>query len=243
MRIALLEDDTDQAALIAAWLDAAGHACRIYANAAEFTAEVNNDGFDLLILDWMLPESSGIEVLEWVRRNIDWSIPVIFVTQKDKEEDIVLALEKGADDYIPKPVREGELGARIKALARRANLHTRTEGKRSFGPYTIDTDARTIVHRGERIELTQKEFDLTVFLFNNLGKVFARGRLLEEVWGRSPEVNTRTVDTHISRIRKKLNLTPENGWRLSAIYQYGYRLEQVEDNGPRGQPAQRPRLR
>lgn len=229
MRIAVLEDDADQAALIEAWLDAAGYECRTYTNAAEFTAEVDNNGFDLLVLDWLLPESSGIEVLEWVRENINWPIPVSFVTQKDREEDIVLALEKGADDYIPKPVREQELLARIRALARRANLHTHPEGKRSFGPYVIDTGARAITFRGKRVDLTQKEFDLAVFLFNNLGKVFARGRLLEQVWGRSPEINTRTVDTHISRIRKKLELCPENGWRLSAIYQYGYRLEAVDD--------------
>lgn len=233
MRIALLEDDADQAALIGAWLNTAGHDCRTYGRAADFTSEVGNDGFDVLILDWMLPESSGIEVLQWVRGNINWPIPVIFVTQKNKEEDVVLALEKGADDFIAKPVREGELVARIKALARRANLNTRTEATRNFGPYTVDVAARTITLRGRRVDLTQKEFDLAVFLFSNLGKVFARGRLLEEVWGRSPEVNTRTVDTHISRIRKKLELTPENGWRLSAIYQYGYRLEQV-DNGEEG---------
>jgi two-component system response regulator RegX3 len=141
VHIALLEDDTDQAALIEAWLVAAGHECQAYANAAEFTAEVDNDGFDVLILDWMLPESSGIEVLEWVRQNINWPIPVIFVTQKNREEDVVLALEKGADDFIAKPVREGELVARIKAVARRANLNTRTDVTRSFGPYTIDVAA------------------------------------------------------------------------------------------------------
>ncbi|MGB8435310.1 MAG: response regulator transcription factor, partial [Burkholderiales bacterium] len=99
------------------------------------------------------------------------------------------------------------------------------------GEFEIDPNRRLVVRNGESIELTQKDFDLATFLFRNVGNLVSRGHILETVWGRSPELNTRTVDTHVSRLRTKLGLLPENGWRLSAIYQHGYRLEQLPRDG------------
>lgn len=231
MQIAVLEDDSDQADLVCLWLKEAGHECRSFATGKAFTEAVSDNGFDLLMLDWMLPDTNGLEVLEWARAHISWPIPVLFVTQRDSEEDIVAALEGGADDYMTKPVKQREMVARITALQRRSAGQDPRRTVRSYGSYTVDTDARTITNNGQRIDLTQKEYELAVFLFNHLGSVMSRPYILEQVWGRSGDINTRTVDTHISRIRKKLDLTPANGWRLSAIYQYGYRLERLDENG------------
>ena len=241
MRIAILEDDPSQADLIRVWLVGAGHACHIYGRGREFTRAMMRESFDLLVLDWELPDQfHGDQVLAWVRANIRDHIPVLFTTARDTEQDIVQALKAGADDYLIKPLRRGEVLARVEALGRRARPQIRAEEKLRAGDLEIDIDRRVILRLGEPVELTQKDFDLAVFLFRNIGNLVSSGHILESVWGRSPDINTRTVDTHVSRLRTKLRLVPENGWRLAAVYQHGYRLEPVRDrpgtNGAGTQP-------
>lgn len=228
MRIGLLEDDSHQAQVMQVWLQAVGHDCQIYLTGEAFREAVAQAPFDLLILDWLLPDTNGIEILHWVRANCDWHVPVIFVTRMDKEEDVVLALEQGADDYMTKPVKPLEMLARITALVRRAHPQNERSNGLAIGPYRLNVNSRTIDHAGERVDLTHKEFDLALFLFRNTGRLLSRGQILEAVWGTTADLNTRTVDTHISRIRNKLGLMPENGWKLSAVYQHGYRLERLD---------------
>lgn len=227
MRIALLEDDKDQAALVNLWLEGAGHEVKIYPTSREFQKAVGHDSFDLLVLDWILPDINGDEVLKWVRETVDWPIPVLFMTQRDAEEDVVHILELGADDYMAKPVSQAVLIARINALGRRSRPREDEDQSTEYGAYHLDPKIHTISINGDAIELTSREFDLAWFLFRNSGRVLSRGHILEAVWGSSPDLNTRTVDTHISRLRKKLNISEENGWRLKAIYQHGYRLESL----------------
>lgn len=227
MRVALLEDDADQARLLVKWLSEAGHTCEHFDASRRFIRQIKRESFDLLVLDWLVPDMSGLEVLDWVRDNLDWRIPIIFVTTMDREEDIVRALEHGADDYITKPVRERELLARIAAVARRTVSADEGKPELDFEPFRIDQEHRLVYRTGERIELTQKEYDLAVFLFKNAGRVLSRGHILQNVWGRNPDINTRTVDTHVSRIRTKLGIAPETGWRLTSVYQHGYRLERT----------------
>lgn len=230
MRIALLEDEPHLAELVSTWIDGSGYQCTHFADGRSLINALKRDSFDLLVLDWMVPEVDGEGVLVWVRENINWRIPIVFMTQRDNEEDIVKILSLGADDYITKPVREKEMLARLTALARRANVLETTKDNLEFGPYSIDLRTNTVSKNGDSIKLTQKEFELVLFLFRNLGRIVSRGHMLESVWGHSKDINTRTADTHISRIRNKLGLTPENGWRISAIYHHGYRLEQLERN-------------
>lgn len=238
MRIALLEDDKDQAALVNLWLEGAGHEVKIYPTSREFQKAVGHDSFDLLVLDWELPDVNGDEVLAWLRANGHQSVPVLFTTARNEEEDIVAALKAGADDYLVKPLRKEELLARIGALARRASGRPSPRTGFRVGEFEIDPDRRLVVRSGQAIKLTQKDFDLATFLFRNVGNLVSRGHILETVWGRSPELNTRTIDTHVSRLRTKLGLLPENGWRLSAIYQHGYRLEQLaRDDAESGHSA------
>jgi len=120
--IGILEDDTDQSSLLELWLHDAGYAVDVCSSGPEFIRAIQSKGFDLILLDWNLPEMSGLEVLEWIRRNVHTHIPVIFLTTRTEEEHIVTALEKGADDYVTKPARPQELLARIGALARRSGL-------------------------------------------------------------------------------------------------------------------------
>ena len=227
MRVALLEDDIDQVALFSEWLKQAGHTCEHYDNGKAFVRGIKHDSFDALILDWMVPDMDGFEVLRWVRENFEWQIPIVFVTAKDSEDDIVRALEEGADDYVVKPAKQRELIARVNAAVRRAAAVEEGQTTIEHEPFVIDLNNHHIERHGERIDVTQKEYELIVFLFRNIGKVMSRAHILESVWGRNPDINTRTVDTHVSRIRSKLSLAPDTGWKLSSIYQHGYRLEKV----------------
>lgn len=229
MRIALLEDDADQSRIAGLWMEGAGHQVTTFSAGKELIRALRKESFDVLILDWRVPDLSGFEVLEWTRTHYDWNIPVMFTTAVDKEEEIVKALEAGADDYMKKPLAKGELLARLSALSRRLQLGKTATQVLDFAPYTVDVAARAIKLNDEWIELTQKEYELASFLFKNIGRAISRGHILDAVWGTSPELNTRTVDTHVSRLRKKLQLSKESGWLLTSIYQHGYRLEKVPE--------------
>lgn len=232
MRIFLVEDDTASAEIIQLWLQEAGHDCKVFGDGKSVKRELSRDTVDAVILDWMLPGSDGIEILQWIRQRADWQIPVLFVTGKDAEADVVYALKAGADDYLTKPVKRGELLARIDAVSRRSMGQEDTSRQLKRGHYTIDTVTRSVYLDNQPIELTQKEFDLVLCIFRNAGRLLSRAHILENVWGRNPDLNTRTVDTHISRIRNKLKLKPENGWQLRAVYQHGYRLERSDELHP-----------
>lgn len=225
MRIALLEDDPVQAATLTEWLRGAGHDVHTYDKAKDLKREVGRESFDVFLLDWILPEQSGEEVLRWLREQRGEWLPIIFITARKAEEDVVAALSAGADDYMIKPLRRAELLSRINAVWRRTQPRSRELDLIEHPPYRFEVTAHRALRNGEPIELTEKEFNLAVFLFRNLGRLLSRGHLLEAVWGRNASVATRTVDTHVSRVRSKLELRPENGFRLTPAYNYGYRLE------------------
>ena len=227
IKVGILEDDEDQSSLLELWLQDAGYEVEVCSNGPEFIRASQSQGFDIMLLDWNLPEMTGLEVLEWVRRNFRTNVPVIFLTTRTEEKHIVLALKEGADDYLTKPVSPAVLIARIDALARRGGL---TEPETDFlevEGYVLDRKLRVVRKGDETISLTRREFDLAWFLFDNLAKILSREYLLRHIWNMGAAVNTRTVDTHISRIRSKLGLRPENGWQLSSVYHYGYRLERL----------------
>jgi DNA-binding response OmpR family regulator len=229
MRIAILEDDPAQIDLVTLWLNNAGFNCHVFSYGKELMRALVRESFDLFLLDWEVPDTSGPEVLGWIQQKVRNHGPVLFATARGSEQDVANVLSSGADDYLVKPLRKLELLARIEAVMRRSSASRTSErGPFEIAEFLVDVDSRTIRRRGLPMELTQKDFDLAVFLFQNLGRLLSRGHILENVWGHSPTLNTRTVDTHVSRLRSKLGLTPENGWRLVAIYQHGYRLEQIQ---------------
>lgn len=227
MRFAILEDDVLQSEMLATWLRDAGHDVYCFPDARDFMRIVARESFDFFLLDSMLPDLSGQEVLQWLRKERNNDTPVVFVTARDAEDDVVAALKGGADDYIVKPVRHWELLARVEAVTRRGRSNG-GEQVIEVGPYRFDLAHKQLQVAGRPLELTEKEFDLAAFLFRNIGRLVSRGHLLEAVWGRNPMVATRTVDTHISRVRTKLELRPERGFRLTPAYNFGYRLERMD---------------
>lgn len=227
MRIALLEDDVAVGLAMQQWLEAAGHIVHNFTSGKTIVHEAARESFDMFLLDWHVPDLSGEEVLRWLREKQLSTAPVLFATSRDSEEDIVAALQAGADDYMVKPVRRLELLARVESLLRRTQTKQAEIEPLSIGPYRINLVDRVVSLDGEPIEMTDKEYELTVFLFRNIGRLTSRGHISESVWGRSSDVQSRTVDTHVSRVRKKLELGPARGVRLTPVYNFGYRLERV----------------
>jgi len=227
MRIAYLEDDPDQAALIAKWLESAGHVCHHFDRGHALQRSLATESFDLYLLDWHLPDADGLQVLKEIRAHVPQAV-VLFVTARDRDDDVVRVLKAGADDFIGKPVRKGELLARIEARARRARVAEEPSSRVEVAPFILDREARKLLRDGKPLALTDKEYALAEFLFMNVGELLSRKHLLEAVWGLRADVKTRTLDTHMSRLRSKLGLADGHGLKLVSVQQFGYRLERVE---------------
>lgn len=228
MRIALLEDEPLQAELARRWLEAEGHACVVFERSEPLLAAARRETFDLFVLDWGLPDVPGDEVLRRLRASDEQiRTPVLFVTNRLHERDIVHALKLGADDYLGKPLRRLEFLARVEALTRRAAPPHEPSERYCVGSLTVSPAEQRIYRQGIPAPLTEKDYKLAIFLLHNLGRLLSRDHILSTVWGHNAHLHTRTVDTHVSRLRTKLGLREDEGWRLTAVYNRGYRLEKV----------------
>jgi len=179
---------------------------------------------DLILLDRMLPGMDGLQVCQSIRRRPVYT-PIIMLTVKDEEIDKVVGLEVGADDYITKPFKVRELLARVRAILRLAN-HPSNAGSRWIrsGDLEIDPEGRAVTVRGNPVNLTPKEFDLLFLLASHPGRVFGRDMLLERLWGYNTEVETRTVDVHIQRLREKIDPDPTAPHFLVTVRNIGYKF-------------------
>jgi len=231
MKIAVLDDDPVQLESIANVVQAAGYRATLFSRAQTLISALRKDTYDLLIVDWNLPDRSGIEVISWVRAIVKPPPPMLLVTSRAEDEDIVAGLNAGADDYLPKPLSPAVLEARIKALMRRAYAQTTLEAE-AYGDVAFHEATNSVTRDGLTVVLTAKEFALARLLFRHLHRPLSRTYILENVWGNEPNLNSRSLDMHISRIRTKLSLRPEKGFRLTPIYSYGYRLERVGGEAP-----------
>lgn len=218
MKILVVEDDESIANLIKINLNAEGYECICAFDGKTGADYIEKDSFDLILLDIMLPEIDGYELLEYVK---PMGTPVIFLTAKGGVDDRIKGLRLGADDYIVKPFQIGELIARVEALLRRCR---KMNEKLTFADVEINTESRTVTQDGKPVVLTVKEFDLLVELVQNKNIALYRHRLYEKVWGEAYMGDTRTLDSHIQRLRRKL------GWDnyIKTVFRIGYRLEDGE---------------
>lgn len=212
--ILIIEDEEPIRELIKMNLSMAGYDSLEASDGEEGLQLINTEQIDLIILDIMLPKFDGFDLLPTIVKK---DIPTIILTAKDRLQDKIKGLEMGADDYITKPFETIELLARVKSVLRRAG---KEKTKVVIDDLEIFLDQRKVLRNGKEIELTYKEFDLLRILIENKGCVLSRERLLEVVWGYDFEGNTRTVDTHIQRLRSKLGID-----KIKTVYKVGYRLE------------------
>lgn len=198
-KVLLVEDDPTVSELVAFHLERAGFEV-VAAGSAE-SAWPHVPGADLVLLDWMLPGESGLELLVRLRSGPHAEKPVLMLTARAQEAARVEGLERGADDYLTKPFSAAELVARARALLRRVRPPERV----STGPLTVDMDRAEVVWRGQQVGLTRREFELLAFLVRNPNRVFSRSELLDKVWGEEFFGTERTVDQHVAQLRSVLD--------------------------------------
>lgn len=219
-KILIVEDDKRLNELVCSNLRLVGHSCdRLFDGMSVFD-QLRKEQYDVMILDIMLPGLSGFEVIEEIA---DSNVPVIFLTAKNDLKDRVKGLRLGAEDYIIKPFEMLELQARVDVVLRRRN---KSETKFAIGNVEVDFKARIIYKEGHAIDCAPKEFDLLELLIKNRNIALSREKLLERVWGFDYPGETRTVDVHIQRLRKKLELEAY----IKTVYKMGYRLEMKDEN-------------
>jgi DNA-binding response OmpR family regulator len=220
-RILVVEDDARIADVIVKNLEAAGYECRLSADGGSALADLAQLRPALVMLDLGLPGIDGLEVTRRIRRDSD--VPILMVTARSGESDKLLGLEIGADDYITKPFSVAELVARVRALLRRSS-GALTERVLELGDLRVDPGRRTVERGGESIALTTLEFDLLYFLVSRPGRVFSREALMEHVWGSDRVVDDRSIDSLVSRLRRKLEPDLAKPRYLQTVWGAGYRF-------------------
>lgn len=229
MRIAAVDDDPAQLDLVKAVVASMGHDCHLFENANALMRVLPKETFDLFIVDWELPDLPGLDVIRAIRNTAMAPVPVLMMTNRSDERDIVEGLNSGADDYMVKSARVGELRARLMALLRRGG-HAPTPKELAWGRYRFLVQDRVARVDGTEVTtLTSKEFDLAFLMFRNMGRLLSRAHLIEAVWGIDADISSRSLDVYMSHVRSKLHLRAASGYKLVSVYNHGYRLE---DLGP-----------
>jgi len=232
-KILVIEDEHDIADLIRLHLTDLGFVVAIARDGSEGLRKATAGGWDLIILDLRLPGIDGLEVCRQLRQRSAY-VPVLMLTSKSSEVDRVVGLEVGADDYVTKPFSVLELAARVKAILRRAELTAKSNAQPAkelhVGCVNIDPATRTAAVRDEPVDLTAREFDLLYHFASHPGRVFRRVNLLDSVWGYGHEGYEHTVNSHINRLRAKIETDPAHPQLIVTVWGVGYKMDAIANN-------------
>lgn len=232
MLIAIVDDDSSMQCLLQAALEHAGHQVRLFPDAHSFLAPGCNPDLGMLVVDWLLPDMQGPELVRAARQHYGAQLPILFATQRQQERDLVQALEAGADDFMSKPLQLPVFMARVQALLRRSYRPGRPHTPQ-FGPYRFDPDGRHVEFGAQRVALKGREYAIAQHLFSHSGQLVTRQQLHQLFWQGKPAMETRSLDTHISQLRSKLQLGLSHDlqhpcrFALQMVYGTGYRLERL----------------
>lgn len=232
-KILLVEDDRDISHLVKLHLEDEGYSVDIAADGIGGLAMAQGQAYDLVVLDLMLPGMDGLEICRRLRGETDY-VPILMLTAKASEIDRIVGLELGADDYLTKPFSVRELVARVKAIFRRVSAVSAQAGVQdspriSIGDLVIETEKRKVTLSGEKITLTAKEYDLLHHFASHPGRVSTRTQLLDQVWGYGYEGYEHTVNSHINRLRGKIETDPANPRYVLTVWGVGYRFAEPQD--------------
>ena len=224
-RILIVEDESSLNEPLAFLLKREGYETAIAESGTDAVEQFERDGADLILLDLMLPEMPGTEVCKRIRATS--TVPIIMLTAKDSEVDIIVGLELGADDYVTKPYSTRELLARVRAVLRRSEVDSEDEDESivQVGDIRMDIDRHTVLVRGNLTQMPLKEFELLEYLMRNAGRVLTRSQLIDRVWGPDYYGDTKTLDVHIKRIRSRIEEIPSSPKLLVTVRGLGYRFE------------------
>ena len=226
-RILLVEDEERLAFVLKTFFEKKNFEVEVVKDGEDAIFEAENVNPDIVLLDWMLPNMSGLEICRQLRNSKDLKkTPIIFLTAKGEEEDKLKGLDTGADDYVTKPFSQLELLARINALLRRSDPSSLDEELSFKNTITMDLKTHRVKREGSPVKLNPKEFDLLKLFMENPGKVFSRDQLLDKIWG-NVNVEPRTVDVHIRRLRKNLNIKNKKDL-IRTVRSSGYSLDTMK---------------
>jgi DNA-binding response OmpR family regulator len=227
-RIAVIDDGHDIDASIQNSLFQSGYKAVSFASPSRFLATLHFDTWDAVLLDWMMPKYDGLQLLNQIK-SIRPEVPVLMISSHGADQDIVAALDAGADEYIVKPVSDNVLVARLRAMIKLSSPFIssfREEIK--LGDYVIAPHDLSVKFGNDYIFLTNREFSLARLFFVNINRPLSRIYILDHLWGTAAVYQSRSLDTHVARLRAKLKLSKKNGLRLTTLYGFGYQLESTE---------------
>jgi DNA-binding response OmpR family regulator len=228
MRIAIAYDHSYSVNFLNKISEYIVHVASTFSDLATLSQALIRETYDLVIMDWCMPKKDGLTTLGWMQTSLQEKPPVIMLTNRTAKKDISDALNAGADDYITKPEDPLVITARINALIRRSAGSGAFEAKAVYGIYEFDRIEQTVAVDGKLVSMTAKEFELADLFFRNRDRTLSRNYIMETIWRTTAALATRTLDMHISRVRAKLELRPENGFRIFTVFGYGYRLESID---------------
>ena len=225
MRVAIADAEPDVVTFLNSVIAEIGHEPVNFSDGNALLKALSSETFDLLILDWNFPRKAGLATLKWMDSALPERPPVIMMTNRFATRDISEALNAGADDYISKPEDRAVVAARINAMLSRNAGVGAFDVHATYGKYRLNRIEQTIAVDGKTTALTAKEFALADMFFREADLTLSRRYIMEKIWRTTADLATRTLDMHISRVRAKLDLTADNGFRISTVFGYGYRLE------------------
>jgi len=220
IHIGFLEDESFQIKVLETLFQQANYQYTCATDVATMCECLQTEQFDILLLDWLLPDGTAETVINFARKKLQLNIPILILSSQEDEGIVVKALEIGADDYITKPMRKKEMIARIQSHLRRYQPH-----KIASPDLPVAFNGQQLICNNDIIKLSDKEFVLVQYMIDNVGVLLSRSELMEHVWGITADLDTRTVDTHISRLRKKLEKNCANTLNIVGIHGHGYRME------------------
>jgi DNA-binding response OmpR family regulator len=227
MRVAIADDDPELLDQLSSALEGSGHSYDRFRNGGDMLTALKRETYDVALIDWNMPGASGLEIVTWAMANLSPPPAMILLTSRAEKGDVVKGLEAGATDYIVKPESNEVILARIDAALRKLRTRDRPRFEQ-FGLYRLDRLQEKIEVEGEAVKLTAKEFKVAELLFDNLNRPLSRNYIFAQVWNGSPDMETRTLDMHISRVRSKLALRPQNGFAIQTVFGFGYRMDSYD---------------